>query len=193
MALITNDEHPAYETAIVHDYGDEVATAPSGRGSSRMVPEKVPPPRLVDAAVEVRGEKGQVVEIVTRVVFGTIVAYQAVSAKWKTSRWINTSFPGRQDATDRHYDWKAGEADTPREGWRVREAMTRFIRYRYVFGRAVRTLAERDEVGRVRRRTPSMAAGLADHVWTMREGVTMPAVQRRRDTISCRVIRVPLS
>jgi hypothetical protein len=42
----------------------------------------------------------------------------------------------------------------------------------------VRTLNERNEQGHLRRRTPAMAAGLADHVWTMREWITMPGVQR---------------
>jgi len=42
---------------------------------------------------------------------------------------------------------------------------------------AVRTLEDRDEQGRVRQRSPAMAAGLADHVWTMRGWITMPSVQ----------------
>jgi hypothetical protein len=38
-------------------------------------------------------------------------------------------------------------------------------------------LEYRDEHGRVRARSPAMAAGLTDHVWTMREWITMPSVQ----------------
>jgi hypothetical protein len=33
--------------------------------------------------------------------------------------------------------------------------------------------------GRWRPRTPAMAAGLTDHVWSIREWITLPAVQRR--------------
>ena len=47
----------------------------------------------------------------------------------------------------------------------------------YNFCWAVRTLEYRDDDGRVRKRSPAMAAGLADHVWTMREWITMPSVQ----------------
>jgi hypothetical protein len=43
----------------------------------------------------------------------------------------------------------------------------------------VRTLNEPDVGGRNRRRTPAMAAGLADRIWAMHEWVTMPSVQRR--------------
>jgi hypothetical protein len=42
----------------------------------------------------------------------------------------------------------------------------------------VRTLRERDDEGRWRQRTPAMAAGLTDHVWTMGEWIKTPAVQR---------------
>jgi hypothetical protein len=56
--------------------------------------------------------------------------------------------------------------------------MTYFTMYSYNFCWPVRTLAERDDGGRLRRRTPAMAAGLTDHVWTMREWITMPCVQR---------------
>ena len=44
MDLMTSDNYPAYETAILQAYGQEVATTPSGRPSRRLVPAKVPPP-----------------------------------------------------------------------------------------------------------------------------------------------------
>jgi hypothetical protein len=42
----------------------------------------------------------------------------------------------------------------------------------------VRTLREPIGDGHYRKRTPAMAAGLADHVWTMDEWVSRPAVLR---------------
>ena len=72
MDLMTSDNYPAYETAILQAYGQEVTTTPSGQRSRPMIPEKVPPPELTYATVEKRREKGRVVEIVTRVVFGTM-------------------------------------------------------------------------------------------------------------------------
>ena len=43
----------------------------------------------------------------------------------------------------------------------------------------LRTLALKDDEGRRVERTPAMAAGLADHVWSMAEWLSFPAVQRR--------------
>jgi len=66
-----------------------------------MVPEKVSPAGMNYAMAEKRREKGQVVEIVTRVVFGTMAGVLAALAKSSVSRRINTSFVERQNATDR--------------------------------------------------------------------------------------------
>src|SRR5215468_8529893 len=109
-----------------------------------------------------------------------MAAVQAVLAKSKVSRRINTSFLERQNATDRHHNArKARKSYTFSKDWRVHEAMTYFSLYSYNFCWPVRTLKGPDERGRIRRRPPAMAAGLADHVWTMREWITFPTVQRR--------------
>ena len=180
MDLLTSDDYPAYESAILNAYGQEIETTPSGRPSRRMVPEKVPPPGLNYATVEKRRERGRVVAVVTRVVFGTMAALVAALGRSKVSRWINTSFLERQNGTDRHRNArKVRKAYTFSKDWRVHEAMTYFTMYSYNFCWPVRTLNERDDMGRLRRRTPAMAAGLADHVWTMREWVTTPCGQRR--------------
>jgi IS1 family transposase len=177
--LMTSDNYTAYETAILNAYGQEAATPLGGRPSRRMTPEKVPPPGLTYATVEKRREKGRVVEILTRVVFGTMAAVVAALERSKVSKWINTSFLERQNATDRHHNArKVRKTYTFSKDWRVHEAMTYFTMYSYNLCWTIRTIDERDEHGRIRKRTPAMAAGLADHVWTMREWITMPAVQR---------------
>ncbi len=60
--------------------------------------------------------------------------------------------------------------------------MSYFTRYRYNFCWAVRTLGIRGEDGRWQERTPAMAAGLADHVGSLKEWLSFPAIQRNQDT-----------
>ena len=57
----------------------------------------------------------------------------------------------------------------------IHDAATYFIGYSYNFCWAVRTLEIKDEAGSRQQRTPAMAAGLADHVWTLQEWLTYPA------------------
>jgi IS1 family transposase len=180
MELMTSDDYPAYETAILQAYGQDIVTTPTGRPGRRMTPKKVPPPGLNYATVEKRREKGRVVEIITRVVFGTMAAVGAALARSQASRSVNVSFLERQNATDRHRNGrKVRKTYTFSKDWRVHEAMTYYTIYSYNFCWAVRTLTERDDEGHLRRRTPAMAAGLADHVWTIHEWITLPGVQRR--------------
>jgi IS1 family transposase len=180
LDLVTSDDYPAYETALWNAYGQAVTTTARGRPSRKMAPDKAPPPGMNYATVAKRRERGRVVEIVIRVVFGTMATVQAALAKSKVSRGINVSFLERQNATDRHHNArKVRKTYTFSKDWRVHEAMTYFTMYSYNFCWPVRTLNERDDEGHWRRRTPAMAAGLADHVWTMREWITMPGVQRR--------------
>jgi len=64
----------------------------------------------------------------------------------------------------------------------VHEAMTSFTLYSYNFCWPVRTLRVELAAHQYQQRTPAMAAGLTDHIWTLREGVSYPAVTQIRDT-----------
>ena len=60
--------------------------------------------------------------------------------------------------------------------------LTYFTMYAHNFCWPVRTPADLDDRDRIRKRTPAMAAGLADHVWSLKEWLTRPAVQRNPAT-----------
>lgn len=178
LRLITSDGYPAYKTAIEYVYGAEVTTTPSGGASRRMVPAREVPPGLTYATVEKRKRRGRVVEILVHLIFGTMAALAWALWLSRASRRVNVSFLERYNATDRHKNArKVRKTYTFSKDWRVHESMTYFTMYSYNFCWPVRTLEHRDGDGRVRKRSPAMAAGLADHVWTMREWITMPSVQ----------------
>jgi hypothetical protein len=139
----------------------------------------VAPAGLNYAVVTSRREKGRVVEVGTRVVFGAVAAVLLAQGMSKASRAINTAFVERQDGTDRHRNAReARKTYRFSKDWRHHEAATSLSLYCYNFCWPVRTLALRDEGGRRVERTPAMAAGLTDHVWSMSEWLSRPAVQR---------------
>ena len=141
-----------------------------------MVPEKVPPPELTYATVEKRRRLGRVVEILVHLIFGTMAVLRALRLS-KVSRRVNVSFLERYNATDRHRNArKVRKTYTFSKDWQVHESMTYFTIYSYNFCWSVRTLNERDEAGACGN-DRLHGGGLADHVWTMREWITMPAVQ----------------
>ena len=62
----------------------------------------------------------------------------------------------------------------------VHESVTYFIMYSYNFRWPVRTQRILDsKVYQWQRRTPAMAAGLTDHVWSLAEWIARPSVQQK--------------
>ena len=129
--------------------------------------------------VEKTREKGRVVSIETRLVFGTMAAVIAALGRSKVSRAINTSFVERQNGTDRHRDArKARKTYRFSKDWRHHVAVTYLTMYVDNFCWPVRTLRVKDEGGRWQKRSPAMAAGLAEHVWSIPEWLAFPSVRR---------------
>jgi hypothetical protein len=178
MDLMTSDDYPAYETAILRAYGETVSPPRTGKPGRPKAPYKAAPAGLHYAVVTKRREKGRVVEVGTRVVFGTVAAVLLALGMSKVSRAINTAFVERENGTDRHRNArKARKTYRFSKDWRYHEAVTYLSLYSYNFCWRVRTLALKDDEGRRVGRSPAMAAGLTDHVWSMSEWLSRPAVQ----------------
>ena len=179
MALMTSDDYPAYETAILDAYGETVVPPRTGKPGRPKAAYKAAPPGLTYATVTKRREKGRVVEVGTRIGFGTAAAVLLALGMSRVSRAINTAFLERENATDRHRNArKARKTYRFSKDWRYHEAVTYLTLYVYNFCWRVRTLMTTDDGGRKVRRSPAMAAGLTDHVWSIREWMTFPALQR---------------
>jgi IS1 family transposase len=176
--LMTSDEYPAYAAAIEAAFGEPVTPPTTGPGRRPILPERRLPEGLTYATVHKERENVCVVAVERRLILGTEAGLESALDASSVSRTINTSFVERQHGTDRGQNArKARKTYRFSKDWRVHEAMTYFTLYRYNFGWVVRTLRQRDGEGRWQQRTPAMAAGLADHVWSTREWVSFPAVQ----------------
>lgn len=178
--LLTSDELAAYKTAIEQVYGVPEQPKPAGTpGRPPIVPDREVPAELMYATVHKEREKGRVVAITTAVVLGTWAAVAGAMERSVVSRTINTSFLERHHLTDRHHNArKSRKTYRFSKDWRMHEAMTYLTKYSYNFCWPVRTLRERTDSGRWGKRTPAMAAGLADHVWSLKEWLTFPAIQQ---------------
>ena len=173
--LLTSDAYPAYATAIEEVYGVWVQPERKPGPGRPPNPRREMPAGLVYATVKKRREKGRVVEVIRAVVFGMWCLLDVWLRRSSVSHTINTSFVERNNATDRHQN---GRKQRKTYGFskskRMHDAATYFVSYSYNFCWPVRTLrVKQDETWQAR--TPAMSAGLADHVWSLREWLTYPA------------------
>jgi IS1 family transposase len=174
--LFTSDEHAPYQTAIEQAYAVAVPQ-PKRPGPGRPPnPRRVLPPDLGYATVCKTREKGRVVQVVRTIVFGTIALIELLLKRLNCGHTINTSYVERNNGTDRRQNVrKVRKTYCFSKDWDIHNAATYFIAYSYNFCWPVRTLRVQDPAGHWHDRSPAMAAGLADHVWPLREWLTLPA------------------
>src|SRR5438105_4545880 len=131
-------------------------------------PVQVPPEELTYATAHKTRENNRVVQVEARVVYGTNAAVQAALDNSSVSGSVNTAYVERQNGTDRNRNArKVRKTYCFSKDWDIHEAVGYFTLYSYNFCWPVRTLRQPGRDGRWRPRTPAMAAGLTDHVWTL--------------------------
>ena len=122
-------------------------------------------------------EKGRVKSVSTRLVFGTLRLLALALLLSLVSVVVNTVFVERNNGSDRNRNRrKVRKTYGFSKDWQVHEAMTYFTMYSYNFCWPVRTLRVQVGERKYEARTPAMAAGLADHVWTIREWANYPSL-----------------
>jgi IS1 family transposase len=182
MNLMTSDEYPAYRAAIFAAYAEVHTPAPTGRPGRPRQARQVLPKDLKYATVHKERKNGRVVKVTPRVVFGTLVGVLTALALSLVSTVVNTVFVERQNGSDRNRNRrKVRKSAGFSKDWEVHEAMTYFTMYSYNFCWPVRTLRVPVGENEYQARSPAMAAGLTDHVWTIREWATYPAIKQLRD------------
>ncbi len=178
MNLMTSDENPAYAAAILESYGRTVQPRRLGKRGRRPAPRQVAPKGLKYATVHKTREKNRVVAVEPRVIFGTMTAVLAALAMSLVSTAVNTVFVERENGTERNRNArKTRKTYCFSKDWQVHEAVGYFTLYSYNFCWPVRTLRVKRGRKGYRQRTPAMAAGLSDHVWTLHEWLARPTVQ----------------
>jgi len=163
--LVCVDGLASYVTAVRHVFRVPIPTHKPGR------PRLVLPPTVLVAQVVKQAKKRRVVGVTQRVVLGTAKAVAAVLAATHSGRQINTAYIERLNAT-----FRACLVPLTRRGRRLVRDVSLLQAGMFLVGTAYnfcwvhRSLRVRAGLaGAWQERTPALAAGLTDHVWTMQE------------------------
>lgn len=164
--IFSSDQLDQYTRALLQVYGNLV-TRPRKPGPGRPPkPRLAPPEDLLYVQVVKHHQKGRVIKVERRVVFGDAKEAERILGASVVSQRINTSHAERNNATVRHID-----ARCARKTYRFSKTARNHVRQLslslgyYHLCRPHRTLTARHG----QPTTPFMAAGLTDRVWTMRE------------------------
>jgi IS1 family transposase len=178
LPLFTSDSLPHYASALLQVFGHWIQPSRKGKRGPLPQPRPVPPDDLLYATVHKEREKGRVVSITTKAVYGQLEDILARLQPW--GHTINTSFVERMNLTLRlllsRLHRKTLCFSKKRE----------FLVYHLHLGLAYYHFSRHHASLRVRlpepiptrgngspklwaQRTPAMAAGLSDHAWSMEE------------------------
>jgi IS1 family transposase len=180
IPLFTSDQWPAYRYALLNTYGEWYHPPRQGRQGAYPKPQRRPPPSLRYAQVVKRRKGGCVVEVSTRIVFGTPEAVAASLAHSPVSSTVNTSFVERDNLTQRQSNWRLTRRTNGFSKdltWCEKQLWLSLAYYHFVLPhKSLRARLPMPEPTRGtgsprlwRPVTPAMAAGLTDHVWTTEE------------------------
>ena len=179
--FFTSDELPHYADALLEVYGEWVQPPRHGTRGRFPKPRRVPPPDLCYAVVVKERENGRVVEVTTRIVYGTAAQVETALHASPVSFTINTYGVERNNLTVRQHSRRMGRkvnAFSKDPDYLEHQLTLAFAYYHFVIPhrglrqRLPRPLPTRGRNGSYQKWkpvTPAMAAGLTDHVWTMDE------------------------
>jgi transposase-like protein len=163
--LVSSDGFRAYPAAVWHAFREPVRTGKRGR------PRLVWPDGLLVGQVIKRREQGRVVGIERRVVYGSAAAIKARVRATRSGTDLNTAFIERLNAT-----FRARLAPLVRRGRAIARTQAAVEVGMWLIGtaanfcwvhEALRQPAPPASGRQWRERTPAMAAGLTERVWTM--------------------------
>ncbi|OGO41348.1 MAG: hypothetical protein A2Z04_01830 [Chloroflexi bacterium RBG_16_57_9] len=186
LPLFTSDQLPHYIQALLRVFGRWVQPARQGTRGPLPKPRLEAPADLQYATVHKERQGGRVVSVTTQVVFGRVDQFLAGLKASGVGRKINTSFVERMNLTLRHLVSRLkrrGLNFSKKRAYLVWHLHLAVAYYHFV--RPHRSLRQRLPQPIPTRgngspklwepRTPAMAGGLTDHVWTMEELLTFRA------------------
>jgi IS1 family transposase len=178
VPLFLTDGFKAYTTALLTHFGQWVQPPRRRAGGPVPKPRWMPLPQLLYAQVVKTVRRRRLVDVQHRIVFGTLGAIQQVLAVhgWQ----INTAFIERLNLTIRQHVAAVGRRVSTlcKHEAGLRQQLTLYqMYYNFCLPHAgLRQALPQPEptrgTGSARQWqpcTPAMAAGLTDHVWTLRE------------------------
>jgi hypothetical protein len=176
IPFFTSDELRHYKDALLKVYGipENMPKGARKRGRPKK-PKLKPPAELRYAQVVKHRKKGRVVSITTKVIFGKEEEINKLLEASPVCKSVNTSFVERNNLTLRQHSRRLGRKSNGfSKDIRKLEAQLYLALGYYHFVKEHFGLRQesKDNSKKWVQRTPALAAGITDHIWSTRELLT---------------------
>ena len=171
--LFTSDELRSYKTLLEEMYHDEIPEQKTGKPGRPRNAKSVIHEDLDYVTVHKTREKGRVVQVEKKIVFGDA---ERITKRLddSPSKTINTSYVERVNGILRQMDAHLRrKSNTFAKSFRYLKAKLYLVVAYYNFGRSHGTLSKNPD-HTTTPRTPAMIAGITDHLWSLDELIGDP-------------------
>ena len=180
LPFFTSDQLSEYPSALLHVYGEWYQPERNGERGRFPGPRKRPPADLLYAQVVKQRERGHVISVSTKIVFGQSERLAACLERSATSQAVNTSFVERENLTLRQQNRRLTRKTngfSKELTWLEKQLWLSLAYYHLVLPhQSLRqelpepqpTRGDGSEQ-RWQPVTPAMAAGMTNHIWTTQE------------------------
>lgn len=175
--LVTSDKLRAYPQALLDVFGDPEPEPEKLLGRPRVHRRKVFPPGFLYGQIDKERVHGHLVAVERRALVGTMDQISFVLDRDNLCKVINTSFVERDNLSVRQHNGRlVRKTLSYSKNWQMHQyaidfedAVHNFVRPHFSL-----RMPLREQYGPClwQPQTPAMAAGITDHVWSMRELVT---------------------
>ncbi|OGG49011.1 MAG: hypothetical protein A3F84_14340 [Candidatus Handelsmanbacteria bacterium RIFCSPLOWO2_12_FULL_64_10] len=181
IPFFTSDDLPHYADALLDAYGVTVRPPRRGKRGRHPLPRRRPSPDLCYAVVVKERQRGRVVRVTTRIVYGSKKQIAGLLHTSPVSTTISTYGVERNNLTVRQHSCRMGRkvnAFSKDHDYLEHQLTLAFAYYHFVvphrslrqlLPRPIPTKGPRATYKKWKPVTPAMAAELTDHVWTMDE------------------------
>lgn len=176
VPLFTSDKLPAYLAALIANYSTpEPPPTKRGPGRPRKEPKPVIDPTLRYGQVDKRRASGRIVEVRRRILLGTKADIVQILQADGCGSQINTSYVERDNLTSRQSNGRLVRktlSHSKKKNFLQRhidleDAIFNFVRPHSAL--KIKLAQPGRYARRWEKRTPAMAAGLTNHIWTLEE------------------------
>ena len=174
--FLTSDKLPAYVAALILNYSvPEPLPVTRSRGRPRKQPRRLVDPQLRYAHVDKRRQGGRVVEVRRRIVCGNADDMAVIIQADGCGSEVNTAYVERHNLTRRQSVGRlvrmalsfSKNVHVLQRHIDVDDTIYNFVKPHRALRRRVR--GGKPQGRKWQQRTPAMAAGLTDHVWSLEE------------------------